>query len=53
MATRDSAHRRLKASLAAVLQEIRVVNPDFPARFLPGRQGLRFQAWKPPKPGQH
>lgn len=49
IASEDSAHRRLKASLGEVLAHIRVIYPDFPPRFLPGRQGLLIEPWRPPK----
>jgi Plasmid encoded RepA protein len=45
----DAAHRRLKATLAGVLAQIRVLYPDFPPRFLPGRRGLLIEPWRPPK----
>jgi hypothetical protein len=45
----DRSHRRLKANLARVLEEIRVVYPTFPARFLHARAGLQVDPWHPPQ----
>jgi hypothetical protein len=42
----DSYSRRLKARYASILDEIRVVYPDLPARFLPRRQGLLIVPWR-------
>lgn len=51
LGTSDRSPRRLKKTLAAVLEEIRVIYPTFPVRFLPGQGGLVFEPWKPP-PGR-
>jgi hypothetical protein len=47
LGSRDTFPRRLKATLSAVLDEIRVVYPNLRARFLPGFTGLEIQPWKP------
>jgi hypothetical protein len=48
MSSEDTALSRLKATLRQVLREIQTVYPGFPARFLPARQGLRIEPWRPP-----
>jgi hypothetical protein len=48
MSSEDTALSRLKATLRQVLREIQTVYPGFPARFLPARQGLRIELWRPP-----
>ncbi len=45
----DRSPRRLKANLARVLEEIRIVYRTFPARFLHGRAGLQVEPWQPPQ----
>ena len=47
LGSRDTFPRRLKATLSAVLDEIRVVYPNLRTRFLPGFAGLEIQPWKP------
>jgi hypothetical protein len=42
----DKHSSRLKGRWQAILDEIRVVYPDCPARFLPGRKGLLLIPWK-------
>jgi hypothetical protein len=43
----DNHARRLKATYAGILEEIRAVYPDLPAYFLPRSQGLLLTPWKP------
>jgi hypothetical protein len=47
MASQDGYPRRLKLTLARVLEEIRSVYRDFPARFLPAWRGLQISPWRP------
>ncbi len=49
LGTADRSHRRLKAALAQVLDEIRVIYPNLPARFLYGQAGLQIDPWRPPQ----
>jgi hypothetical protein len=49
LGTSDRSHRRLKLALAQVLEEIRVIYPTLPARFLYGKGGLQIDRWRPPQ----
>ncbi len=49
LGTSDRSHRRLKLALGQVLEEIRVIYPNLPARFLYGKNGLQIDPWRPPQ----
>ena len=49
LGSRDSNPRRLKATLARFLREMKVVYPSLPAEFLAGYEGLSVAPWAPPR----
>lgn len=46
LASVDRSPRRLRATLARVLEELRELRPGFPARLLVGAGGLRIEPWR-------
>jgi hypothetical protein len=48
-ASNDTNPYRLEAAFRQVLEEIRVVYPDFPMLMLPRRRGLLIEPWRPPE----
>lgn len=49
LGSQDSNPRRLKATLAGFLREMKVVYRDLPAEFLPAYKGLAVAPWTPPR----
>jgi hypothetical protein len=48
LGSRDTNQRRLRATLAGFLRQMKVVYPNLSAEFLPGYEGLAVAPWAPP-----
>ncbi len=50
LGSRDRDRKQLKRRLGAILDQIRLEYPGFPARFLAGYRGLAIEPWRLPRP---